>query len=319
MKSRHPPGPEDLTRRSFVRKTSALLGSALVAAGPGSRGGESRSPGPFQGKFAICNETFRDWPFEKAFALAARCGYQGIEIAPFTISNHVTEIPSGRRKEIRRIAEKNHLKITGLHWLLAKTKGFHLTSPEVEVRRRTAGYLGVLARFSADLGGDLLVFGSPRQRDLQAGVSREQGLQYAAEVLRRALPDLEKAGVRIAMEPLSPKTTNFLRTAAEAMELIRMVDSPRCRLILDCNAMSSETSPIPDLIRKNRSHLIHFHANDPNQQGPGFGKLDFVPIFRALREIEYRGWVSVEVFDYKPGPERLARESIAYMRKCLRS
>jgi sugar phosphate isomerase/epimerase len=80
--------------------------------------------------------------------------------------------------------------------------------------------------------------------------------------------------------------------------------------------MASEKTPIPDLIHKYRKQFIHFHANDPNHQGPGFGKLDFVPILKALAEIEYRGWVSVEPTDYSAGAERLARESIAYLRKC---
>jgi sugar phosphate isomerase/epimerase len=117
-------------------------------------------------KFAICNETFGDWPFDKAFALAAQCGYTGLEIAPFTIRNNVTDIPASDRVQIRRLAERNGLTILGLHWLLAKTEGFHLTSAEPEVRRKTADYLGELACFCADLGGSLLVFGSPKQRNL---------------------------------------------------------------------------------------------------------------------------------------------------------
>jgi sugar phosphate isomerase/epimerase len=142
-------------------------------------------------------------------------------------------------------------------------------------------------------------------------------MRRAAEVLRTVVPTLEKTGTVIAVEPLSPKTTNFINTAADAAELIGMVASPLCRLQLDCLAMSSESTPIPDLIRKYRALIAHFHANDPNGQGPGFGKLDFVPIFKALGDIDYRGWVSVEVFDDKPGGERLARESIRYIRECL--
>lgn len=307
----------ELTRRGFLRHTAVVLGSVMGLARTRRGTAQSATAGDFKARFAICNETFRKWPFDKAFAFAAECGYEGIEIAPFTISDYVTDIRPQRRKELRRLAETNDLKIVGLHWLLARTKGLHLTSPEREVRSRTARYLGDLARFCADLGGKLLVFGSPKQRNLLPGVSRQQGLEYAAEVLREALPALERTGVRIALEPLSPRTTNFLRTAAETVELVKKVDSPRCRLILDCNAMSSEARPVPQLLRQHRSLLVHFHANDPNQQGPGFGDLDFVPIFGALRDIQYHGWISVEVFDYKPGPERLARESLAYMKRCV--
>jgi sugar phosphate isomerase/epimerase len=87
------------------------------------------------------------------------------------------------------------------------------------------------------------------------------------------------------------------------------------KLHLDCKAMSSESKPIPEILRANRDIMVHFHANDPNRQGPGFGELDFVPIFAALKEIDYDGWVSVEVFDYSPGVERLARDSMANMRR----
>ena len=161
-----------------------------------------------------------------------------------------------------------------------------------------------------------VVFGSPLQRNLLPGVSHDQAMGYASEVFRAAMPTIAECGVTLAVEPLAPAEGNFLNTAADGVRLVRMVDHPKCRLHLDCKAMSSEPKPIPDIIRANLADLVHFHANDANRQGPGFGKLDFVPIFAALREIGYDGWVSVEVFDYTPGIERLARESIEYMRRC---
>jgi sugar phosphate isomerase/epimerase len=306
-----------LTRRRFLAHSLLTTGTGMSILGATARIGDAaQADSAPAAKFAICNETFKDWPFDKAFAMAAQCGYTGIEIAPFTIADYVTAIPAARRAEVRRQAEKAGLKVIGLHWLLAKTQGFHVTSADASVRRKTAEYLGELARFCADLGGKILVFGSPKQRDLAPGMSRKEGMAHAADVLRELLPTLETTNVMLLLEPLSPKTTNFLTTAAEAVELIDMVGSPRCRLHLDCLAMSNESVPIPELIRKHRSVFGHFHANDANGRGPGFGKLDFVPIFRALQEIDYRGWISVEVFDDKPTPEQTARESIGYMRRC---
>jgi sugar phosphate isomerase/epimerase len=161
------------------------------------------------------------------------------------------------------------------------------------------------------------VLGSPQQRNLLPGVSHDQGMELAADCLRPAMPVLEECGVTLAVEPLSPKDGNFLLTADLGRELCEMVGSPHCRLHLDCKAMSSEAKPIPQIIRENAQIMEHFHANDPNLRGPGMGELNFMPIFQALAEIDYRGWVSVEVFDYAPGVEALASESIAYMQECV--
>jgi len=268
-------------------------------------------------RFAICNETFQDRSLEDGFALAAECGYEGIEIAPFTLAQRVTDLSPQRRAEIRQAIEKAGLKTVGLHWLLAKTEGFHLTSPDETIRQRTAEYLRELARCCADLGGTILVFGSPQQRNVLPQVTRAKAEDYAVEVFEKLIPELERTNTILALEPLGIQETNFVNTAEEAVAIINKLESPRVRLHLDCKAMCSEATPIPTLLRTFREHLVHFHANDPNRLGPGFGDLDFVPIFEALLEIGYQGWVSVEVFDYGPGPERIARESIQYMLRCL--
>ena len=268
-------------------------------------------------KFAICNETFQDWPLERAFAFAREVGYTGLEIAPFTIDTDVRKITSAKRTEIRRLAEQNDLEIIGLHWLLAKTSGFYLTTPDVAVRKATGAYLQDLARCCHELGGSVMVFGSPLQRILLPGVSMGEAMKYAAEVFQSAMPVFEELGVTLALEPLSPEWGPFLNTAAEGVELMELVGSPNCRLHLDCIAMSTEPTPIVDLLRKYRREMVHLHVNDPNKQGPGMGELDFEPIFKTLGEIDYQGWVSVEVFDYEPGSERLARESIEYMQGVL--
>ncbi len=200
-------------------------------------------------KFAICNETFQDWPFAKAFAFARQCGYTGIEFAPFTINKNAYDITADRRREIRRQAEDAGLEVVGLHWLLAFTEGYYLTSPEAAVRRRTGEYLGELARLCRDLGGNVLVLGSPKQRNLLPGVTHDQALEYAADVLRSVVPTLDDCGVVLAAEPLGPEEGDFLRTAELGVRLVEMVGSPRCRLHLDVKAMSTEQKPIVEIIR----------------------------------------------------------------------
>ena len=268
-------------------------------------------------KYAMCNELYEAWSFERVCDFLAETGYGGVEIAPFTFANDARTITSERRKRLRQVAEKSGVQITGLHWLLAKTEGFYLTSPDAEVRKQTTEYFTALIELCADFHGSYMVLGSPKQRSLLPGVTKKQAMDYACDVLGQLVPLLEKTNIVLTIEPLSIAETDFISTAAEGVALMKMIDAPQqVALHLDCKAMSSELEPIPDLIRKYRKEMVTFHANDPNLQGPGFGKLDFVPIMAALRDIAFDGWVSVETFDYSPGPERLTIESIEYMKQC---
>ena len=274
----------------------------------------------FSPKFAFCNEMFENRPLAEAWEFASLCGYRGVEISPYTISretNYVTELRQSDRDRIRHEAESAGLQVIGLHWVLARTEGLYLTSPEESIRKKTSHYFGELTRLCADLGGRVMVLGSPVHRNLLPGVSREEAMDYAAKVLDPVLRTLEEHEVTIAVEPLAPKTSDFINTAAEAVRLIRMLDSPWVQLHLDVSAMSSESAPIPELIEEHASRLVHFHANDPNLQGPGFGKVDYVPIMAALKKIGYQGWISVEPFDFSPGAENLAADSIAYLKECM--
>lgn len=267
-------------------------------------------------KYAICNETFEGWDHARVCNRIAELGYGGLEIAPFTLAPRITDVTAARRAELRRQAEAAGVRIIGLHWLLAKTEGFNLTASDAAVRERTGQYLAELARAAADLGGDVLVLGSPLQRNIPAGVTQEQAMDFAADTLSHALSSLERSRVYLCLEPLTRAETNFLNTAAEGVSLIRKLGHPFVKLHLDVKAMSDEAQSTPDVIRANREFLHHFHANDPNRRGPGFGATDFKPIFQALRDVNYQGWASVEVFDYSPDPDTIARESIRYMREC---
>jgi sugar phosphate isomerase/epimerase len=267
-------------------------------------------------RYAFCNEGFEGWPLERVAAFVAEVGYQGLELAPFTLCQDVREVAPPERRAIRRTVESAGLEVVGLHWLLAQTEGLQLNDPDPSVREQTAHYLLALIDFCADLGGDVLVFGSPQQRSLRPGWPREAALTSAAEIFHRCGERALQRGVTFCLEPLTTLETDFMTTASEAAEMVRRVDHPGFQMMVDARAASYEGQPIPDIIRQVAPAIRHVHLNDPNRLGPGMGEVDFDPILGALHEVGYDGWLSVEPFDFTPGPECIARESLAYLERC---
>lgn len=288
-------------------------------------------------KLGICNELFEGWEFSRICHFCRELGYQGIELAPFTLPGYfapsapVSESPhlsansrptrlltAAHRQSLRHTAESCGTEIIGLHWLLAQTSGLHVTSADRMVLRQTAEYLAELAELCRDLGGRVLVFGSPQQRSFSADQTEQDAWQNFRSVLDVLLPHLERHQVTFALEPLGPAETNFMQTAASARRLIDAFQSPWLRLHLDVKAMSSEALPLDTVICESAASLVHFHANDPNRLGPGMGQVAYEPIMAALQKINYDGYLSVEVFDYSPGAETIARKSVEYLQRQLK-
>jgi sugar phosphate isomerase/epimerase len=268
-------------------------------------------------RLAICNEIFQGWTPEAIVDYCAKLGYDGIEIAPFTLAKTVGEILPQERRQLRESAERAGLSICGLHWLLVRTEGLHLNHPEAAVRERTTRYLCDLVDCCADLGGKILVLGSPQQRTILPGVTPHQAWDLAAQTLAGVIRRAEEQGVIICFEPLSSAETNFINTAAEAIRFTQQFNSAAMKIILDVKAMCSESEAIPRIISQSWPHFAHFHANDKNLKGPGFGDVDFVPIAAALRQVGYDGWVSVEVFKFEEGPETSANRSLECLRQAF--
>jgi sugar phosphate isomerase/epimerase len=266
-------------------------------------------------RFGICSEIFKDWKLAEAMAFARRVGYDAMEIAPFTIADYVTDISDTTRSQIRDDAARAGIAISGIHWVLVKAEGMYVNHPDSAVRARTARYFCDLVDFCADLGGQTIVVGSPKQRNVVEGVSPEQAWDWAKHTFRDAVKHAGERGITICFEPLAPSETNFINTAEEAIRFVRENESSNFRIILDVKAMCSESKTIPQIIRESWPYFAYFHANDRNLKGPGFGDVQYEPIVQALREVGYDGTVSVEVFKFEEGPEAIATRSLEYLKR----
>jgi len=270
-------------------------------------------------KISICNELFQGWPIEKVFQYAAQLGYDGVEIAPYTLADSVTEIPAKRRKAIRHAAEENGIEIVGLHWLLAKPEGLYINHPDEIIRIRTQEYMEALVHFCADIGGKILVHGSPHQRTIQEGWDLQESWNFAKETFKVCLKAVQKRNVLYCIEPLAHVNTNFINTVAEAIRLVKEIRHPNFKMIFDCRSASIQERSAPEALLRalDSGYLRHVHVNDANGRGPGFGETDFIPILRDLIKNGYRNYISMEVFDFSPDPLTVASRSIGYLKGIL--
>ncbi|WP_431278633.1 sugar phosphate isomerase/epimerase family protein [Leifsonia poae] len=263
----------------------------------------------------MCNELYGDRPLAQVFRDIAASGYEAVELAPYTLGKPVTEVSTSERERIRMLADDAGIGFTGLHWLLAKTDGLHVAAAEPAVRRRTLDHLIALSRLCADLGGSVLVFGSPGQRSTPPGMSRAEAAERALSLFREWAPHAEADGTIICLESLPAAETDYLNTIGEVIDLVEAIDSPAVQLVFDVKSASAEPTPVPELIRLAAPHLAYVQANDANRGGPGFGDTDFVPVFAALAEVGYDGYVSVEAFEAPTGIDDVAERSIEYLRR----
>ncbi|HSA79518.1 MAG TPA: sugar phosphate isomerase/epimerase family protein [Geminicoccaceae bacterium] len=266
---------------------------------------------------SLCNEVVRTLDFRAQCALARALGYDGLELAPFTLGPEPHRLAASRRAELRRVADDQGLRITGLHWLLVTPDGLSITSRDEGIRARTVDVMRRLIELCADLGGTVLVHGSPQQRPLEPGDSRDVALARAAECFAAVAADAEEARVTYCIEPLAPAETRLINTVAEAASIVEQTGSPAlCTMIDTCAAGQSEAQPIPELIERwlPTGLIAHIHLNDPNRHAPGQGDLRFGPILAALEDHGYAGICSVEPFVYEPDGPGCAARAIGYLR-----
>jgi D-psicose/D-tagatose/L-ribulose 3-epimerase len=270
-------------------------------------------------RISLCNEVIGELPFARQCEVAAALGYDGLEIAPVTLTDDPTTLTATQIAAWRRAAGDAGIAITGLHYLMRAPAGLSITSRDATQRRRSIEVMRALCGLCAELGGNILVHGSPDQRKLDAG-DEETGRKRGVECFAAVADAAQNAGVTYCIEPLAHAQTAFVNTVAEAAAIVRQIDNPALRTMIDCSAAGlAEAEPVDALVRRwlPTGLIAHVHFNDPNRRGPGEGDLAFGPILAALRECGYPGNASIEPFDYKPDGPTCAARGIGYIRGIL--
>jgi D-psicose/D-tagatose/L-ribulose 3-epimerase len=268
---------------------------------------------------SLCNEVIRELPLPQQFEFARKVGYDGVELAPFTLGDDPHLLSASKRAEIRRAARDAGIAITGLHYLMLTPAALSITSADAGQRARTVDVMRRLCGLAADLGAAILVHGSPAQRRLEPGREAE-GRKYGAECFAAVASAALEAGVTYCIEALAPPEAQFVTTIEEAAAIVRAIGSPAVRTMIDCSAAGrAEAQAIPDLIRRwlSTGLIAHVHLNDPNRRGPGEGDVAFAPIFGALAAGGYRGMAAVEPFIYEPDGPSCAARAIGYVRGAM--
>ncbi|MBI5086317.1 MAG: sugar phosphate isomerase/epimerase [Acidobacteria bacterium] len=269
-------------------------------------------------RHSICNEIYQGWDFARSCRHMKETGYQGIEIAPFTLSEDPCTIPAAERANYAEIIRSEGLEFVGLHWLMVAPKGLHITTPDDGLRNRSWAHIRGLVDLCADLGpGGVMVFGSPLQRGTTGGATRQEATKRYADGLAAVAPHAEARGVKILVEALPANQTDVVGSLDEAASIVRQIGSPAIQTMFDTHNAVDETVSHAVLVERHFPLIRHIHVNETDGRHCGTGGYDFAAIFATLRRLDYQGWISLEAFDFAPGAERIAPESLRYLNSII--
>ena len=193
--------------------------------------------------------------------------------------------------------------------------GLHVTSPDDALRARSWLHIRHLIDLCADLGPDgVMVFGSPKQRAATGGSTVQEATRRFIDGLASASGHAAGRQVRILVEALPKNQTDVVGTLREAVAIVDEIVSPGVRAMFDTHNAADETEPHGQIVARYLPYVSHVHVNETDGKHCGRGDYDFKPVLRALRDGDYRGWISLEAFDFSFGAEVIARESINFLK-----
>ena len=259
-------------------------------------------------------EEMRSGPFvfhgdlEGSCAAAARIGFDAVEILPASPDD--IDPP-----QLRDLLNENGLKLaamgTGAGFVL---HGLHLCSSDPATRERAVDFISNVIDCAGPLGAPAVI-GSMQGR-IGPDMQRPDAVAHICDALNQLGERAGQYGVPLILEPLNRYETNVVNRLEQGVELIRSLDTDNVKLLADLFHMNIEEQSICDALRDAAEFIGHVHFVDSNRRPAGLGHTDLSAVGRALIEINYRGYVSAEVFPY-PDPLGAAEQSLVAMRQCV--
>jgi D-psicose/D-tagatose/L-ribulose 3-epimerase len=216
-----------------------------------------------------------------------KAGFDGVEIP-------VLEGDPAHFKAVRKELDNAGLACTTVALVTPEANPI---SADAAVREAAVERLKRNIEWTATLGGQVMAgpFHSPLAVFTGTGPTEDEK-KRAADVLRQAAEEAQKARVMLAIEYLNRFECYFLTTAADARALVKRVNHPHFRMMYDTFHANIEEKNIPDVIAAVADSFVHVHISENDRGTPGTGHVHWDETFRALRKVGYDGWLTIEAF-----------------------
>lgn len=265
-------------------------------------------------KLAVSNVAWYTKEIDGFLRFIKGIGCQGIELAPSMLWDEPINASLRERLELRKKIEDSGLKLVGLQALLYAHRDFLIFKDDL-MRQKIIDYFNKLMDFCVDLGGELLVFGSPGNRNIN-NVPAEMAYAIAVDFFRKVGQEAGERGIFFCIEPLGKKETDFINTVAEAEKLISDVGNPKgFGLHIDVKGIIDEDEVDAPYLTQSFSHAKHIHLNDPGLTPPGSTGYDHRRVRARMEGSNYARFVSIEMKRQDLNVENAIHSAVEYVKK----
>ena len=248
-------------------------------------------------------------PIAESFARASAWGYDGLEL-------HLRDPRDVSSKELLGLSERYDIPVTTLGTgMAAGADGLTFTDPDGVVRRRAVERVKEHIKLAAQLNSAVTIGvlnGNVGRDEAEAKRRRDMHRDCLTECCQTAAD----ARVTLLLEPLNRYECDWLNTTVDALALIEQIGAANLKYLADTFHMNIEEADVAASLRSSRGALGYVHLADTNRQGPGRGHLPVREILRALADVNYDGWLSLECLPI-PDAATVAGECLQQVRRLL--